>query len=152
MTGTQHRSKHDQLHGGIPILVHVRVHGDRVAPLKRTVQRWPGCCNPIHRKFFFFLFTKPGWVPILPVDGMKGEGRMHAFGVGEREKGGRGVSTFCRAIITAVQCLSFIICNDPACLSPFPLNPHWAVREGSSSPTQPSCSRCRQAGRSGNPI
>ena len=103
-------------------------------------------CNP-EFLFSFFRFTKPGWVPILPVDGMKGEGRMHAFGVGEREKGGRGVSTFCRAIITAVQCLSFIICNDPACLSPFPLNPHWAVREGSSSPTQPSCSRCRQAGR-----
>ena len=58
-----------------------------------------------------------------------------------------GGSTLCQVIITGVQCLSFIICNDPACLSPFPLNPHWAVREGSSSPTQPSCSRCRQAGR-----
>ena len=56
-TGTQHKSKHEQWHGGIPIFVHVRVHGDRVAPLKRTVQRWPGCCNPIHRDFSFFFLS-----------------------------------------------------------------------------------------------
>ena len=74
---------HDQLHGGIPIFVRVRVHGDRVGPLKRTVQRWPECCNPIHRIFFFyFLFTKPGRVPILPGDGMRGEGKGACVGGG----------------------------------------------------------------------
>ena len=34
--------------------------------------------------FSFFLFTKPGWVPILPVDGMKGEGRVHVFFLGQQ--------------------------------------------------------------------
>ena len=42
------------------------------------------------------------------------------LGWGSGRKGGGGVSAFCRAIITVVQCLSFIICNDPACLSPLP--------------------------------
>ena len=42
------------------------------------------------------------------------------LGWGSGRKGAGGASAFCRAIITAVQCLSFIICNDPACLSPLP--------------------------------
>ena len=130
-TGTQHPSKHDNCMVAFQYsCTCVRVHGNRDP---RSSKR---CNSPFFLQKYalcILLFHKrSGQIPILAGDGMGGERRVPGLGGGY-------LPIFCRVFIVVVQCLSFTICTDPACLPPLPLSPHWIDREGSSMPTQTSC-------------